>query len=180
LIATGWIALLLLGTSMLIPAGASGPMTGAADSAPDPEDVEGRLDIVFVRFRGNGDGTATLTIKTAERWRSRFVKREPNGDEKQVFLVWQFNSNRDRSFERTGRFYFDDAKKHLVFEKVNSDRVFRVRRPNRRMVKVTVPVRAFRLGSPRLKVRAQSTVNGVFGESVFIEETDLSPTLKPR
>lgn len=172
--------ILLLGVVMLTPAAAEGPKTSAADSASDPEDVEGRLDIVFVKFRGNGDGTVTLTLKTAERWRSRFVKLEPNADEKQVFLSWQFDSNRDRSFERTGRFYFDDHRERLVFEKVRSGRLYRVRRPDLRTAKVTVPVRAFRLGSPRLRVRAQSTVNGVFGRSAFVEETDPSPTLKPR
>jgi len=161
---------------------ASGAATTARDAAGDPEDVRGKLDIVSTSFRGNGDGTATLTIRTAEKWRSRFIKREPDGDSRQVFLIWEFSSDRTRNFERTGRFFFDENEGRLVFEKnrSSSDRLFRVRRPNLRTAKISLPVRAFRLGSDRLKLRARSTLNGTFGDDVLVEETDLGPLLQPR
>ena len=178
---------LIVGATMVLllaPVGAQaagGDASVSTVSAPDPEDVESRLDMVFVEFRGHGDGNATLTIRTAEKWGCRYLRFRSLGDYsdgRAAFLAWQFNTDQDAAIEKSGGFNCTDAGK-LIFDVNHSDERFPTSRPNRRTVKVVLPLRSLGLAGRNLTLTALSRVNGVYGSHIFLDEEDLSPTLRP-
>lgn len=149
-------------------------------STTDPSgDVDSRLDVVFSRFRGNGDGTATLTIRTAKSWGCRYLRddvSEPQ-DQTHAALVWDFDRGADGTYETVGRFGCDQGRMHLElrrggFEGTN----FAARRPSARSVRVTIPLSE--LSGRHLNMRVISRVSGVDGDNVFFDEEDLVSTLR--
>ncbi len=155
-------------------------------SASDPDDTRGRLDIRFVEFRRSG-GKVTLTLRTAEKWRCRFLKddtstaqgaSEAYDDGKAAFLFWSIGTNRDDGAEHTGFFRCKDGQLKFQFDRPN-EVSYNVRRPDRRTAKVTLPVRRFGLDHKRLRLSALSQLNGQFGDQTFFEERDQSPQLRP-
>lgn len=155
-------------------------------SANDPDDTRGRLDIRYVEFRRSGS-KVTLTLRTAEKWRCRFLKddtstaqgaSEAYDDGKAAFLMWSIGTDRDDDAERTGFFRCKNGRLKFQFDRPN-DVSFSVRRPNRRTAKVTLPVRRFGLDRKQMRVYAISQLNGQFGDQTFFEERDDSPRLRP-
>lgn len=64
---TAAVSLTAIGAATVLAPAEAVDGTTRTVSASDPSgDVDSRLDIVFESFRGNGDGTATLDIRTAE------------------------------------------------------------------------------------------------------------------
>lgn len=156
----------------------SGPsVAGAGVSRRDPQDVESRLDLVFVRYEPIDQGMK-LTIRTAERWANKYLSDAGDGSHV-AYLIWEFDRDGDRSFDCTGRFFATSENK-IRFEKSGpgSQKSFAVRRPTKRSVVVRIPADfcGFRSGS---RLRAQSVVTGSTGSGVQVEEIDLAPTLRP-
>ncbi len=160
-------------------------LAGPTVSAKDPDDTRSRLDIRYVSFERRNDA-AVLTIRTAERWRCRLLRddtstaqgaAEAYDDGKAAFLQWAFNSDRDNNVDHSGNFHCKDRR--LRFDINRQDLSYKVRRPNQRTVKVTVPLRRFGLRYEGLQVYAVSLLNGRFGDETFFEERDDSPRLRP-
>jgi hypothetical protein len=170
----------LLLASILAPA-----VAGPTASAKDPDDTRSRLDIRYVAFERRND-SAILTIRTAERWRCGFLRddtttaqgvAEAYEDGKVAFLQWAFESDRDNNVDHSGNFRCKDRR--LRFEINRQDLSYKVRRPDRRTVKLSLPLSRFGLRQEGLRVYAVSLLNGQFGDETFFEERDDSPRLRP-
>lgn len=155
-------------------------------SAKDPDDTRGRLDIRYVEFERSGS-KATLTLRTAEKWRCRFLKddtstaqgaSEAYDDGKAAFLLWSIGTDRNDGAEHSGHFRCKNNRLELQFDRPN-EVSYSVRRPNLRTAKVTIPAKRFGLDHQRLRLFAISQLNGQFGEQTFFEERDQSPPLRP-
>lgn len=170
----------LIVTSLVVPA-----IAGPEVSATDPDDTRGRLDIRYVAFERRNDA-AVLTIRTAERWHCRLLRDDTSSaqgaaeayeDGKAAFLLWSFDSDRDNNVDHSGFFRCKDRRLRFQFDR--QDLSYKVRRPDRRTVKVTVPLRRFGLRYEGLRAYAISQLNGQFGDETFFEERDESPRLRP-
>lgn len=178
---TGW---------MLIAMVAAATMAGSASAATrsdarDPDDTRGRLDIRYIGFQREA-GNVTLTLRTAEKWRCRLLEddtstaqgaAEAYEDGKAAFLLWAFDSNRDRYDDHYG--YFRCKEGRVRFEFDRHDVSFNVRRPDLRTVKVTVPADRFGLDHRGLRLHAISQLNGQFGNQTLFEERDDTERLRP-
>lgn len=147
-------------------------------SKRDPRgDVSNKLDLVRVSFQGDGDGAATIVLRTRREWGCRYINRDVIHDGAVASVRWEINTNRDIYSERTAFFSCNDGRWALHW---SDERVFEATRPDRRTLSVKLPLRKLRLDERRrLTFRAVSFANGQFGEHVYVEESDLSPVLKP-
>lgn len=167
-----------------LPASAAGTLPKVAERT-DPEDVKGRLDVVRTRV-SVGRERVRLTVETAERWRCRYVKDDASAaegaaavyeDGKGVFFFWEFDTNKDASFERDAFFRCKHGKVRLVSDGLH--RSVRARKPNGRTVTATVSRKRWEMTGRRLQLRAVSQINGVDGSETFVEERDGTRRLRP-
>lgn len=175
---------LFLALSAAMPVYAAGALPRVAQRT-DPEDVKGRLDIVRTRVRV-GATRVRLTVETAGAWRCRYVKDDASTaegaaavyeDGKGVFFFWEFDTNKDASFERDAFFRCRDGKLRLV-----SDSLFRsvpARKTDGRTVTATVSRKRWEMTGRRLQLRAVSQINGADGTETFVEERDDTRRLRP-
>jgi hypothetical protein len=186
---THLLAVAAVALALTVPASASAS-SGAtstlsqnvrAVSASDPDDVGNRLDIVHERFQLNGDGTATLSIRTAETWRCSYIQNfAENGELYSAGLLWDFDRGANGTF---GDFVggFECANGRFVFELhdpwgVHPDRTFRASRPTANSASVTIPRTALR--ARHLALRAVSRFSGTKGDYTAIDQDDITPILK--
>ncbi|HYO61436.1 MAG TPA: hypothetical protein VEU29_06025 [Actinomycetota bacterium] len=167
-----------------LPASAAGALPKVAQRT-DPEDVKGRLDIVRTRV-SVGAERVRLTVETADRWRCRYVKDDASTaegaaavyeDGKGIFFFWEFDTNKDASFERDAFFRCKDGKVRLVSDGLH--RSVRARKPDGRTVTATLSRKRWEMTGRRLQLRAVSQVNGVDGADTFVEERDDTRRLRP-
>ena len=169
-LAAGFTAVLLL---MAAPAAAATVL----DEARDPRDVRGRLDIVLVRAAARGD-KMVLTVRTAERWRCRYLDGHgvQDGDGTGASLRWQFNTNTDPYTEHTS--FFSCSGGEFSFS-VDGKHTYDAWRPNRRTIKVALPQERFGLGRRNLELHAISRVDKITAGEVLFDEEDVAPALHP-
>ncbi len=155
--------------------------TDRSVSASDPDDVGNRLDIVHERFQLNSDGTATLSIRTAETWRCGYIQNfGENGEPYSAGLLWDFDRGANGTFgDLVGS--FDCADGAFVFRLhdtsgAHPDRTFRASRPTASSASVTIPRSA--LHARHLDLRAVSRFSGTKGDHTAIDEDDITPVLE--
>lgn len=169
---------MMVGTPVAVAAGG----TTRIVSATDPRgDAESKLDIVYEKFRGNGDGTATLLITTAESWGCRYLNGFGEDPSMTFFsyLFWEFDLGDDGTNDASGTFKCDQGRFRFELRhggERNLDSVYPVTRPTTRSVRVTIPLAALR--AKRFSLHAKSRVSGVDSGNVFVDEEDLTPRLK--
>jgi len=167
----------MVGTPMALAAGGTTRIVAATDRKGD---VDSKLDIVYEKFRGNGDGTATLLITTAESWGCRYLKGfgEEPGMTFFSYLVWEFDQGNNGTNDVTGTFKCDQGEFRFELRHGGSRYVdiYPVTRPTTRSVRVTIPLSALR--TRHFSLHAKSRVSGVDDGNVFIDEEDLTPRLK--
>jgi len=154
--------------------------TGSAVSAPDPDDVGNRLDIVKESFRLNSDGTATLRIRTAETWRCSLLQSfAENGEPYSAGLLWDFDRGADGHFgDIVGGFECEAGSLVFNLHHTSGDypgRNFQASRPTASSAAVTIPRRA--LHARHIDLRAVSRFSGTKGGHTAVEE-DLAPILR--
>lgn len=168
----------------------AGPGVGAGErvrtaSRTDPEDVKGRLDVVRTHVRV-GASRVRLTVETAESWRCRQVKDDTSTaegaatvyeDGKGVFFFWEFDTNKDASFERDAFFRCKDGELRLVSDGLH--RSVPARKTDGRTVTATVSRKRWEMTGRRLQLRAVSQINGADGTETFVEERDDTRRLRP-
>jgi hypothetical protein len=143
----------------------------------DPKDVENKLDIKRVIFRGRGDGDATLVMKTRKRWGCKYISGSALDDGGVASIRWAVNKNKDVYTEREAYFGCNDDGWMLHW---GTDKTFEARRPDRRTLKVTLPLDDLGLDHKKhLKFIAVTFANGMFGDDLHVEETDASTPLAP-
>lgn len=135
----------------------------------DPNDTDGRLDMVKVRYIGNGDDTATLVLKTSERWKCDFLRGV--GEPPHTYaasLSWDINRNRDPYNEKSGQFFCSEKK---LFLRLDNGETYRAHRPDRRTARVTIPLKP----TKHLSLVAISRLNGEVDGEIYVEEEDVAP-----
>jgi hypothetical protein len=146
-------------------------------SHKDPRDVDNKLDIDRVAFRGHGDGRATLVVHTRHKWGCRYISGTALDDGGVASMRWMLDSNRDPYNEREAFFGCAEGEWLLGW---SENKTFKARRPNRRTLRVTLPLDDLGLDRKKhLSFTALSFANGAFGEDVYVEESDASPELLP-
>jgi len=178
------VALATVATVGAAGTAAAAPAAGTerAVSASDPDDVGNRLDLVHERFALNGDGTVTLRLRTAEKWRCGYLQNfGDNGEPYSAGLLWDFDAGGDGHFgDVVGSFGCGEGG-GLVFQLHDSsgdhpDRTFRASRPTARSASVTFPRRA--LHARHVDLRAVSRFTGTKGDHTAVDEDDLTPILR--
>ncbi len=154
--------------------------TGRTVSASDPDDVGNRLDIVEESFRLNGDGTATLHLRTAETWRCSYLQNfGHNGELYSAGLLWDFDRGADGHFgDIVWGFGCEGGSLTFTLHDTSGahpDRDFQASRPTARSATVTIPRRA--LHAQDLDLRAVSRFSGTTQGHTAVDEEDLTPIL---
>lgn len=167
------VALALLGGN----AAASHSDAGAIEMVRrDPRgDVGNRLDIVRVSFEGTAE-RAVIALRTDTRWGCKYVNRDLVHDGGVASLRWEVDTNRDPYTERTAFFSCARGEWALHWGK----RTLPATRADRRSLAVVLPLDKLGLyGRRNVSFTALSFANGRFGDHLAVEETDVSPALKP-
>ncbi len=146
--------------------------------ARDPEDVDGRLDLVFVRFEQIDAKHSRLVIRTAEAWKCGYLAEPGENLQDSAFadLYWEYRVR--GANQRVGDFECK-GKGEVIFKLPNRTE-FPVRRPTLKVAQVIVPSRAFDVPIERLHVFAKSRLSGIEHGGAFVDEEDVSPILNPR
>ena len=151
------------------------PMAGAAMAShttvtmTDPNDTRGRLDIVKVRYRGHQNDTATLFLKTQEKWKCSFLRGIAEAPHTySAGISWEINRDKDAANEKSGHFSCSDKK---LFFTVDNGEPIRAQRPNRQTAKVRIPLKP----TEHLSLYSISRINGEVDGEVYVEEEDVAP-----
>ena len=125
--------------------------------------------MVKVRYIGHTDDTATLVLKTAEKWRCGFLQGVAEAPHTySAGISWDINRDRDPANEKSGHFTCRDKK--LFFSIDNGDPI-RAQRPDRRTARVRIPLKA----TKHLSLVAISRIIGEIDGEVYVEEEDVAP-----
>ncbi|MDQ4145027.1 MAG: hypothetical protein M3198_15060 [Actinomycetota bacterium] len=165
------ILLSLLIGAMALPLGMGAAMADhtVKETKSDPNDTRGRLDIVKVRYIGNGDDTATLVLKTAEAWRCRFLRGVAEAPHTySAGLSWEINRDSDRANEKSGHFSCRNKK---LFFTINNGEPIRAPRPDRHTARVRIPLKP----TENLSIYAISRITGEVDGEVYVDEEDIAP-----
>lgn len=107
----------------------------------DPEDSDGRLDIVSVRSQA-AESSLLLTIRTADPWRSDYIEYEPSLDDPiTARLWWEMDTDLDGDSDLEGYFFWDTGKKKMFLELYSEDRDrLLAKKVDKRTVSVEIPL----------------------------------------
>ena len=123
-------------------------------------------------WRGSPSSGSSVTITSGYSAGSTALD-----DASAASIRWNVDKNRDPYIEREAFFACDDDGWHLSW---GEDKTFHARRPNRRTLKVTLPLDDLGLEHKKhLRFIALSFVNGTIDGEIHIEETDATAALAP-
>lgn len=146
-------------------------------AARDPEDVEGRLDIIRVGARARGR-RMVLRIRTAEAWRCSYLKSPVESyDSRGGTFRWHVDTNRDPYNEHTASYRCQGGTVFLDFPE--SGGTFEALKPDPRTVVVEVPRHRFGLDHRRVRLVAISRVDGRHRTTVLFDHEDYTTPLRP-
>lgn len=137
----------------------------------DPADSGLDLDISLIKFVEDPEDIATLTIKTHSGWKCSALRPAAN-----TSLKWFFDGSGNDDFDLVGSFVCRDGT--LIFELRSTDGSSQyepivAEKPNRRTVRVTMPLDLNELDSSNLDLIAKS--KDVSGETCIEECVDRAP-----
>ena len=137
----------------------------------DPADSGLKLDISLIKFVEKPEDVGRLTIKTHSRWKCRALRPAAK-----TALKWFFDGSGNNDFDLVGSFVCRDGT--LVFELRSTDgsnqyEPIVATRPNRRTVKVTMPLDLPELDSENLDLIAKS--KDTSGETCIEDCVDRAP-----
>ncbi len=161
---------LALASTLVMPVLAGGAEADHLTAkASDPDDTEGRLDIARVKYEGYTNRTATLTLRTYEKWRCKFLRGFVDAPHTYAAgISWEINKDEDPANEKSGHFSCDDGK---LFFTMDNDESIRAKRPDRRTAQVTIHLKP----TKHLSLVAISRVNGEVDGELFVEAEDVAP-----
>lgn len=160
---------LLLCSGMLL-VGLTTSVAMAAEQE-DPLDSGLRIDIALIKFTEDPEDVGNLTIRAHARWRCRDLRPAA-----QTELKWYFDGTGNNDFDLIGSFVCRDGKLLFKLRSADGSNVYeplRARKPNRRTVKVTMPLDIVELDSQDLDLVARS--KDVSGETCTEDCLDLAP-----
>lgn len=137
----------------------------------DPADTGLKLDISLIKFVEDPEDVGTLTIRTHSGWTCRALRPAAK-----TSLKWFFDGSGNNEWDLVGSFVCRDGT--LVFELRSTDGSNRyeplvAEKPNRRMVRVTMPLDLTELDSNNLDLIAKS--KDVSGETCIEDCVDRAP-----
>lgn len=137
----------------------------------DPADSGLKLDISLIKFVEDPEDVGTLTIKTHSGWKCRALRPAAN-----TSLKWFFDGSGNNDWDLVGSFVCRDGT--LVFELRSADgsnnyEPIVAQKPNRRTVKVTMPLDLTELDSENLDLMAKS--KDTSGETCTEDCVDRAP-----
>lgn len=137
----------------------------------DPADSGSKLDISLIRFVEDPEDVGTLTIKTHSGWKCRALRPAAK-----TSLKWFFDGSGNNDFDLVGSFVCRDGT--LVFNLRSTDGSSQyepivAQKPNRRTVRVTMPLDLPQLDSQNLDLVAKS--KDVSGETCIEDCVDRAP-----
>jgi hypothetical protein len=137
----------------------------------DPADSGLDLDISLIKFVEDPEDVGTLTIKTHSGWRCRALRPAAK-----TSLKWFFDGSGNNDFDLVGSFVCRDGT--LVFNLRSTDGSSQyepivAQKPNRRTVKVTMPLDLPQLDSQNLDLIAKS--KDASGETCIEDCVDRAP-----
>jgi hypothetical protein len=94
-------------SALLLVVSLLAPPAGAKETATDPNDTEGQLDIVEISFKGAAGAVSTVKLKTQNPWGCKFLRQGVK-----TSLNWYFDDGEDGDNDLIGKF---------VCVKANSD-----------------------------------------------------------
>lgn len=160
--------LVLLSSLLLVVALAPSALAVEQD---DPADSGLQLDISLIRFVEDPEDVGKLTIKTHSRWKCRALRPAAK-----TALKWFFDGSGNNEFDLVGSFVCREGT--LVFQLRSTDgsnnyEPIVAQRPNRRTVRVTMPLDLPELDSGNLDLIAKS--KDVSGETCIEDCVDRAP-----
>ena len=171
------VGALALTASLLPPLPVDAADAPAADSAKDPEDVRGQLDVIYVRAAARGD-KLVLLVRTAEEWGCRYLQSTVRDDERRSASIrWHVDTNRDPYTEHTVFASCQDGEYDVTF--TEAGKRFPATRPDARTLRVVLPRERFGLDRPRLAITTITRVDHVSSGEVLFDEEDAAPALEP-
>lgn len=137
----------------------------------DPADSGLKLDIALIKFVEKPEDVGRLTIRTHSGWKCRALRPAA-----ETSLKWFFDGSGNNDFDLVGSFVCRDGT--LVFELRSTDgsnnyEPIVATRPNRRSVKVTMPLDLTELDSENLDLIAKS--KDTSGETCIEDCVDRAP-----
>ena len=137
----------------------------------DPADTGLNLDISLIKFVEDPEDVGTLTIKTHSGWKCRALRPAAK-----TSLKWFFDGSGSNEWDLVGSFVCRDGT--LVFELRSTDgsnqyEPLVAEKPNRRTVRVTMPLDLTELDSNNLDLIAKS--KDVSGETCIEDCVDRAP-----
>ena len=156
--------------SSLAVVGALAPPALAVEQE-DPADSGLKLDIALIKFVEDPEDVGKLTIKTHSGWKCRALRPAAK-----TALKWFFDGSGNNDWDLVGSFVCRDGT--LVFELRSTDgsnqyEPIVATRPNRRTVKVTMPLDLPELDSENLDLIAKS--KDTSGETCIEDCVDRAP-----
>jgi hypothetical protein len=114
----------------------------AAAKAEDPNDVDGKLDIRLISFKGAAGGTGTVKLKTQNPWGCKFLRQGVK-----TSLNWYFDDGEDGDNDLIGKFVCinansDNPKLILKLHGPDTDNRYEpvpAKKPDKKTVKATFP-----------------------------------------
>lgn len=154
--------------ALLIPLAAPPAFAVAQD---DPADSGLKIDIARIAFREDPENVGRLTIRAHSRWRCRHLRPAAKTQ-----LKWLFDGSGNREFDLVGNFECRDGK--LLFKLRSTDgsnnyEPIVATRPNRRSVRVSMPLDLIELNSDHLDLVAKS--KDASGETCIENCVDRAP-----
>lgn len=145
------LALLLL-VSVLAPPASAAKMD-------DPNDTDGKLDVVLISFKGTAGGTGTVKLKTQNRWGCKFLRQGVK-----TSLNWYFDDGEDGDNDLIGKFVCVNAnsnKPKLIMklsgpDSGNNYEPVPAKRPDKKTVKATFPFDLAELESEHASAHVRS------------------------
>jgi hypothetical protein len=137
----------------------------------DPADTGLKLDISLIKFVEDPEDVGTLTIKTHSGWKCRALRPAAK-----TSLKWFFDGSGNNEWDLVGSFVCRNGT--LVFELRSTDgssqyEPIAAQKPNRRTVRVTMPLDLTELDSNNLDLIAKS--KDVSGETCIEDCVDRAP-----
>ena len=135
------------------------PAASAKETASDPNDSDGRLDIVEISFKGAAGATSTVKLKTQNPWGCKFLRQGVK-----TSLNWYFDDGEDGDNDLIGKFVCvnaGSAKPKLIMKLHGPDtgnhyEPVPAKKPNKKTVKATFPFDLAEFESDHASAHARS------------------------
>ncbi|MDQ4025963.1 MAG: hypothetical protein M3217_10840 [Actinomycetota bacterium] len=162
-----FVSVTLLATALVVALAAP----AFAVKRQDPADSGLSIDISLIKFVEDPEDVATLTIRTHSAWKCRELRPAAKTQ-----LKWLFDGSGNNDWDLVGKFVCRDGV--LVFQLRSTDgsnqyEPIAAERPNKRTVKVTMPLDLTELDGQHLDLAAKS--KDTSGETCIEDCVDRAP-----